>query len=93
MVLLELVGCEVSQAAVGPHRVVVVAPSLDDYCGLLARSEPLQREALIAQLAVEALISPVLPRLARVAQRGCDASLRDPFEDSVADELGTVVNA
>ncbi len=49
IVLLEFVGCEVVQAAVGPHCVVVVPPSFNDDSGLLAGSEPLQRQAFIAQ--------------------------------------------
>lgn len=34
--LLELVWGEVVQAAVGPNRVVVMPPCLDDYRGFLA---------------------------------------------------------
>ena len=73
--LLEFVGREVVQAAMGAHRVVVVPPGLNDHSGLLAGPEPLQRQTLVTQLAVETLIGAVLPRLARVAQRGCNAGL------------------
>ena len=85
--LLEFVRREVVKAAVGAHRVVVVPQSLNDHGGLLSGPEPLQRQTLVAQLAIETFAGPVLPRLARVAQCGCDASLGDPFEDGVADEL------
>ena len=93
IVLLEFVGCEVVQAAVGTHRVVVVPPCFNDHGGLLSGSEPLQRQTLVAQLAVEAFVGPVLPRLARVAQGGCDASLGDPLQYGVADELRSVVRS
>lgn len=91
--LLEFVRHEVVKAAVGTRRVVVVPPGFSDHGGLLSRSEPLQRQTFVAQLAVEAFVGPVLPKLARIAQGGCDASLGDPFEDGVADELRSVVNA
>ena len=93
IVLLEFVGCEVVQAAVGAHRVVVVPPGFDDHGSLLAGPELLQRQTLVAQLAVEAFVGAVLPRLARVAQGGCDARLGDPLQDGVADELRSVVRA
>lgn len=57
--LLEFVGREVVQAAMGAHRVVVVPPGLNDHSGLLAGPEPLQRQTLVAEFAVEAFISAV----------------------------------
>jgi hypothetical protein len=44
-----------------PHRVVVPTPSLDDDLRLGARAEPFEAEALVAELAVEALVDAVLP--------------------------------
>lgn len=46
--------------AVRPHRVVVLAPALDDDLGLLERVEDLAVEQLVAKLAVEAFIVVVL---------------------------------
>jgi hypothetical protein len=93
ILLLELVRGSVVQAAVGAHGVVVVSPGFDDHTGFPARPEPLQGQAFVAELAVEALVGAVLPGLAGVAQRCADARLGDPFEDGVADELWAVIRA
>jgi len=90
---LELVGCKAVQAAVWAHRVVVVPPGFNDHGSLLSGSEPLQRQALVAQLAVEAFVGAVLPMLTRVAQGDCYSNLRNPFEDGVTDELRSVVRS
>ena len=58
-----------------------------------ARSKPFETQALVAELAVEALVGAVLPGLAWIAQRGADTGLGDPLQDGVADELGSVVRA
>ena len=89
--LLEFVGCQVVQAAVRLHGVVVAPPRLDDHTRLPARSEPFQGQAFVAKLAIEALVGAVLPRLTGIAQRSGDARLGDPLEDGVADELRTIV--
>ena len=52
--------------------VVVSAPSFDDDARFSTTAEPFDRQALIAELAVEALIGAVLPRLARVDERRLD---------------------
>jgi hypothetical protein len=91
MLLLELVRGQVVESAVRAHGVVVAAPSLDHDLGLGARAELLERQALVAQLAVEALVAAVLPGLTTVDQRGGDAALRDPLEDGAADELRALV--
>ncbi len=41
--------------------VVMPPPLLDQHPGLVARAEPFDREALVAELAVEALARTVLP--------------------------------
>lgn len=61
----------VVQAAVRAHGVVVASPSFDDDRRLLAQAEPLQQQALFAELAVEAFVCAVLPGLALVAQGCC----------------------
>ena len=43
--------------------------------------EPLHRQALIAELAVEAFMQSVLPGLARVDQRGLDVLAPEPAQD------------
>ena len=73
--------------------VKVLTPGFDHDAGLLAASEPFERQALIAELAVEALVVAVLPGFARIDVRGVDARVGEPGEDRVADELRAVVRA
>ena len=75
------------------NLVVVAAPGFHDGLGLGAREEPLHAQALVAELAVEALADAILPRLARVDQRGLDALVDDPLRQRAGDELGAVVGA
>jgi len=71
-----------------PHGIVVPTPSFDDDLRLASTAEPLQAQALVAEATVEALVGTVLPRLARIDQRGLDAGDLQPLEDRLADELG-----
>ena len=73
--------------------VVVPTPGFDHDTRFLAAAEPFERQALVAELAVEALIVAVLPRFARIDVRGVDARVGEPGEDRVADELRSVVRA
>lgn len=93
MLLLELVWGQVGEAAVRTDGVVVATPSLDHDLGLGTRAEPLQAEALVAQLAVEAFVAAVLRRLAGIDQRRADAAAVDPLANCAADELRAVVGA
>ena len=56
-----------------PNRIVLPAPLLDENLGLLERIEDLPIHELVLQLAVEALIVPILPRAARFDEQGPDA--------------------
>ena len=67
------------------------APGLDDDLGLGPRPEPLQAQALVAELAVEAFRRAILPGLAGIDQRRIDAHVRDPGEQRARSELGAVV--
>src|SRR5476649_1681094 len=93
MLLLELQRRQVVQAAVGSNGVEVKAPGLYDDLGFGTRSEPLDAQALVAQLAIEALVVGVLPRLAWIDQGRADAGMGEPLEDCQADELRPVVRA
>ena len=93
MLLLELEWRQVVQAAVRADGVEVEAPGFDDDLRFCARSEPLDAQTLVAQLAVEALVVGVLPRLARIDQGRADAGMGEPLEDRQADELRAVVRA
>jgi hypothetical protein len=55
MLLLELERRQVVQAAVRSDGIEVKPPSLDDDLGLGARSKPLDAQAFVAELAVQAL--------------------------------------
>jgi hypothetical protein len=93
MLLHELDGGQVAQAHMRSHGVEVLAPRLDHDLRLATRAEPLEGQALIAQLPVERLVGAVLPGLARIDQGGLDLSLGEPLQDSVADELRATVGA
>ena len=64
----ELVGGLVAERAVRPALVVVGAPCPDDLADFGERSEPVLVQALVAELAVEALHVCVLRRLAGLYQ-------------------------
>src|ERR1035437_8556484 len=55
----------VAQRRMRPHRVVLHSPLFDHHLRLLQGVEDLSVQALISQLAVEALTVPVLPGTAR----------------------------
>jgi hypothetical protein len=86
--LFELRRGQVLQTAVRTDLVVVVAPGFDQHGSLAARAEPLQR--LVAELAVEAFVAAVLPRLAGVIEHRSDAAARYLFQNGLADELRPV---
>jgi DNA-binding transcriptional LysR family regulator len=56
-------------------QVVVPTPILDDRACLLAGAEPLGAQAFVPQLAVEAFVGAILPRLARIDEGGDDPAL------------------
>lgn len=66
---------DASQAAVRPHLVAVAPPGNDRCTGLRQRLEPLLVQALVAQLAVEALDEGVLRRLAGIDEQVSDFPL------------------
>jgi hypothetical protein len=76
-----------------PHRVEVPLPRFDDDLRLGTRAKPFEAEALVAELAVEALTDPVLPWLARIDERRIDTLVDDPRQHRTRDEFGPVVAA
>jgi len=66
-------------------------PIVDHDPGLDAISEPFHRQALVAELAVETFVGAVLPRLARIDERGFDLLLKSPCQQRGTDEFGAVV--
>ena len=74
-----------------PHLVIMPSPRLDHGLGLSPRAEPLQRQALVAEFAVEALRQAILPGFAGIDQCRFDALPKDPFEQRTGDELRPVI--
>ncbi len=73
--------------------VVMGHPLLDHNLGFESVSEPLDRQAFIAELSVEALGGSVLPGLAWIDQGCFDLVLRGPPQKGRSHELRTVVAA
>ncbi len=82
-----------TQTAVGPHLVEVAAPFSNGHSGLVQRLEPLLVEALVAELAVEALDEPILRRLARCDQDVAHAATRGPGHECLTGEFRSVVGS
>lgn len=59
-VLLELVRGQVVQATAEECGIVLAVPNFDADRRLLARANPLQRQAPVAEFSVEAIVSPAL---------------------------------
>ena len=81
------------QTAVGPYLVVVDAPLADDHPGLRERLEPVLVQALVAELAVEALDVAVLHGPPGLDQDMADTVLVRPGHEGSAGEFRAVVGA
>src|SRR6266702_1273760 len=68
-------GRQIAEARLRANLIVVTPPGLDHDLGLSTRQEPFEAQALVAELAVEALADAVLPRLAGVDCRAWRQSL------------------
>ena len=90
---LELDRSELLQTRMQSDLVVVATPGFDDDLRLSATPEPFERQALVAELAVEALVVGVLRRLSGVDVGGLDLLLGEPPQDCLTDELRAVVGA
>src|SRR5512139_3352955 len=84
---------DATDAAVRAHLVVVATPVGDGLAGLLQRLEPVLVEALVAELAVEALDVAVLHGFARLDEQMPDVMLDRPGDESPAGELRPVVGS
>src|SRR5262245_7491522 len=91
--LSELDRRQVVEARMRAPGSVITAPASDNDHRLATAAEPLQAQAFVAEAAVEALVGTVLPRLAKIDQRGLDAGSFEALEDRFADELRPVVRA
>jgi hypothetical protein len=77
--------------AVRSALAVVAAPTSDFLAGLVQRLEPLLVQALVAELAVEALHVGVLGRFARVVDQVLDTSGTGPGHEGPARELRPLI--
>jgi hypothetical protein len=73
------------------HLVEVAPPALDQNRCFGARPEPFERQALVAELAVEALGGAVLPGLAGIDEGRLNALVNDPLQQCARDEPGAIV--
>ena len=64
-----------------PDLVVVAPPLFRPDLGVDAIAKPLQRQELVAELAVERFVGAILPWLSRIDQRRLDAGLVQPPQD------------
>ena len=71
--------------------IEVTTPAFDDDAAFDSVAKPLDRQAFVAELSIEAFIGAVLPWFARIDQRSFDVLVGEPFENRVADKLRTVV--
>lgn len=65
--------------------VVVAVPAFDSDPRFGPGAEPLRAQALVTELAVQALGNATLPRLTGVDMRRFDALLLQPFQHRMAD--------
>jgi len=89
----EFVRRAVVETRMRPYVIVMAPPDFDEDSSFGAAAEPFHAQAFVAELAVEALVVAVLPRLAWIDQRGVDLRLGEPLQDRLAHELGAIVRA
>jgi hypothetical protein len=77
---------------VGSLVVVLLAPAFDDAASMIHGDEPVLIEALIAELAIEALDVGVLDWLAWTDERQSDVLPVRPGVERLALELGAVIH-
>ena len=77
----------------GSDLVVMLSPVFDHDLRINSITEPLHRQALVAELAVEGFIHTVLPGLTGIDGCRADILLVKPSQDRSGDELRAVVGA
>ena len=80
-----------SERAMRPNGVVVVAPLLDQHFRLLQCVEDFAVQQLVPKLAVEALVVAVFPGAPRIDTDGLNPNLGKPGLEVLCDELRTIV--
>jgi len=79
---------QVAQCAVRPSVVIELTPRLDYSPRFAQIAEPLQIQALITQLAIEALHEIVVPRFAGRDETRVYTAITQPLHDPAGGELG-----
>ena len=74
-----------------PMFVIMLPPLLDYNLSLTSVAEPLQVQAFVSQLPIEALIQPVLPRLASIYLGRLHSAFAQPLFDRFRHELRAVI--
>ena len=77
----------------GPDRVVLLPPVLNHNLGFLQAREYFSVQHLISELAIEALIIPVLPRAAGFNEQRLHPNMPQPLPHHPSRELWPVVGA
>jgi len=80
-----------TQRAVGPLRVVALPPLFDDLAGVGQAPKPVDIEAFVAELAIEALQVAVLHRPPRLDEIQLDVVFVGPDVERLPGELGAVI--
>src|SRR5512135_2489301 len=83
----------VLQTRMGSHIIVMAPPDFDEDACFGAATKPFHVQARVPELAIEALVGTVLPRLAGIDEGGIDFGLGKPLQDRLADELRAVIRA
>lgn len=77
----------------GPDRIVMTAPSLDENLSLVERRELLTFKQLVAELGVEALAIAILPRRAWLDVERLHTDPIEPTAHVASDELRAIVGS
>ncbi len=81
----------VSERAVGPERVVLCTPALDNHLGLPESEEDLSIENFVSELPVEAFAVPVLPGTPRFDEEASHTCSFKPVPYCVCSEFRAVI--
>ena len=84
----EFVRRAVVEARMRAHVVVMPTPDLDEDARFSAAAEPFHAQALVAELAVEALVVAVLPWLAGIDESRIDVGGAEPFQNRLLTNSG-----
>ena len=77
----------------GPDRIVMTAPSLDENLSLVERRELLTFKQLVTELGVEALAIAILPWAARFNVERLHTDPTEPTAHVASDELRAVIGS